>query len=264
MQILLQPRYREAPSVVHAALTGDIALHRVALEGLAAHATGIASGEAMPVGSVEYTHAALELAGLRAPAPLSYPEALRGLLRRNLLASTLEQVHAAGRRVFVKPMATKRFTGFVFEPGLEPSGYEPDAREAFVEFESVRAASPAEPVWVSDVVRFASEWRYCIDGDEIVDGARYDDGADDAAAPDGAVVAQAVRLMREAGGAPCCWSLDMGVLGDGRTALVEVNDFYAIGRYGRSLAPSRYVDMLCRRWREIHAQACATREGARG
>ncbi len=54
---------------------------------------------------------------------------------------------------------------------------------------------------------------------------------------------------------PAGYALDVGVLSDGETALVEVNDGYAPGYYGRvsparacaylELLAARYVQVLC-------------------
>ena len=43
--------------------------------------------------------------------------------------------------------------------------------------------------------------------------------------------------------------MDVGVLDDGRSALVEANDGFAVGRYG--LDPNAYADMLAARWRQL-------------
>jgi hypothetical protein len=56
------------------------------------------------------------------------------------------------------------------------------------------------------------------------------------------------RLLDIAGDA-----VDLGVLTDGRSALVEVNDGFAVGRYG--LEPGAYAEMLLTRWRQLVLQA---------
>jgi hypothetical protein len=43
----------------------------------------------------------------------------------------------------------------------------------------------------------------------------------------------------------------MGVLSTGETAIVEVNDFWAIGLYDRALNPRVYLDLLQRRWNAL-------------
>jgi hypothetical protein len=49
--------------------------------------------------------------------------------------------------------------------------------------------------------------------------------------------------------APVAYALDVGVLSTGETALVEVNDFWAIGCYGFEGLP--LLPMLTQRYREI-------------
>jgi len=50
-------------------------------------------------------------------------------------------------------------------------------------------------------------------------------------------------------GAPVAYSLDFGVTEDGRTLLVEANDFYFLGCYG--LSPLSYALAIADRWKEI-------------
>lgn len=49
------------------------------------------------------------------------------------------------------------------------------------------------------------------------------------------------------------YGIDFGVLADGRTALVEVNDGYGLGNYG--LAKETYLDLCVARWQELTAPA---------
>jgi len=49
--------------------------------------------------------------------------------------------------------------------------------------------------------------------------------------------------------APNAYCLDWGVLQDGRTVLVEMNEGYAFGHYG--LNPISYARMLSARWFEM-------------
>src|SRR3546814_7795613 len=67
--------------------------------------------------------------------------------------------------------------------------------------------------------------------------ARYDpDGADDAPLPDAHDVQQMIRDHHKGEALQerthlCAYSLDVGVLDSGQTALVEVNDAWALGLY---------------------------------
>lgn len=47
------------------------------------------------------------------------------------------------------------------------------------------------------------------------------------------------------------YGIDFGVLDDGRTALVELNDGYALGNYG--LAAEAYLALCIARWEQLVA-----------
>lgn len=87
------------------------------------------------------------------------------------------------------------------------------------------------------------------------------DGADDAPEPDGRLVGEmATDLSDEfryqaddALSQP--FALDVGVLATGQTALVEVNDAWAIGLYENALSPSEYYRFLISRWDSIRSRA---------
>lgn len=51
--------------------------------------------------------------------------------------------------------------------------------------------------------------------------------------------------------APAAFSLDIGVLEPGETALIECNDAWALGYYRGTLSHRDYIDMLWRRWDQI-------------
>jgi hypothetical protein len=81
------------------------------------------------------------------------------------------------------------------------------------------------PIACSEVVEFESEWRCFVLEGRVLDVRRYK------------------GTFRS--------SVDLGVLTDGRTAIVEVNDGYSLGAYG--LAAAHYAQLLQARWREIVA-----------
>ncbi|MFN7976011.1 MAG: ATP-grasp domain-containing protein [Acidobacteriota bacterium] len=58
-------------------------------------------------------------------------------------------------------------------------------------------------------------------------------------------------LQAGAGRARAGYGIDFGVLADGRTALVEMNDGYGLGSY--ALDPDLYTDLLVARWEELMA-----------
>lgn len=211
-------------------------------EMLVRDAEELATGEAVPVGSVEFVREAMRLAGIEEPSNISYPEALR-----KYLAGDVRQLRAGSvlGRHFIKPVRTKLFTGFVFDSMQDPAELDEHDREQHAAF---LALPPDELVWVADPVVFAGEWRYYVRGRRVIGRARYDpDGADVVAEPQAGVVERVLADLPF--DHPC--ALDFGVLDDGRTVLVEVNDAWAIGLYGEAMPAADYLDYLLDRWRRL-------------
>ena len=171
--------------------------------------------------------------------PFDYPENLAPYYGRSFRRTTLgvvrRRLNDGGGSVFVKPAERrKRFTGLVL------GGPE----------DLWRVASVGDNVRVvcSDVVTWLTEWRVFVHGGEVVGVEHYD--GDTALRPDADVVEAVVTALRAT--CPAGFAIDVGVIGEtGRTAVVEVNDGFALGRYG--LDPDAYVDLLVARWRELLA-----------
>ncbi|WP_454912919.1 ATP-grasp domain-containing protein [Variovorax gossypii] len=167
-------------------------------------------------------------------------------------------------------MATKLFTGFVYDPvvAAAPAQANPVVDEHVAEQMAALRKLPADtPLWLAEPVRFQCEWRYYVDArGRILAQARYDaDGADDAPLPTGEVVRCAIDALVAhlvAHGDPHPFALDMGVLENGRTACVEVNDGWAIGLNGHARTPGGmawsargYVEFLLERWHAVVRQS---------
>lgn len=195
---------------------------------------------ALMVGEIPSVEMALRQLGIEPPGEPGYPAALQPFLLRRAWPSTLREVREAledGRGArFVKPRdRLKRFTGIVVDTAADLA--------------RLHAVSASAPVWCADVVRFVSEHRvFVIDGSVI--GMRCYDG-DASISPDPRVVEQAVDAWTQTGAAAAGYGIDFGVLDDGRTALVELNDGYGLGSYG--LGDELYLDLLIRRWEQITA-----------
>ena len=184
----------------------------------------------------------------------TYPFALRAhafagrRIREGALGEVLAEARA-GRVLFVKPRETEKlFTGVVV------GGEQGDACAA----DALARLDPATPVWVSDAVRFAAEYRVyvadgvaracvCYEGDETTHPA-------DA----GAIAAMVAALSAAAGENVAGYSLDVGVVersaggedSERATVLVECNDGLALGLYPGCPAEV-YIDVLVARWREL-------------
>lgn len=238
---------REERVAQQVAMLDDIPLWRSALGELDRYAADLVSGTLVPVGSVEFVRRAMAMAGIAEPANLSYPDKLRAYLHRSLEQRPAGEILG---RLFVKPTATKAFTGFIFDTFGETANlgeHDRSGREAFL------ALDPSVPVWVSEPVAWLSEVRYYVLDGALIGEGRYDDGSDDAPLPAPAVVGEMVRRFSATPDAPVAFAIDAGVLDCGTTALVEVNDAWALGYYSGTLRASMYVRMLWRRWRQLSA-----------
>ena len=195
------------------------------------------SRETLVVGGILPVRTALERLGCPPPLNVDYPDALLPFLRRKVWKSTLRAVRAScmddhlPTPVFIKPITGhKDFTGhtvFKFRDLIKTAGHPLDM-----------------PVWASEVVNFQSEFRGFVRRGKLV-GLRHYTG-DPLCFPDPAVVRDAVATYEASGEAPVAYTIDMGVLDTGETALIEINDGFAFGTYG--LAWDTHARMLRDRW----------------
>lgn len=240
-----QMPYVETRIASQYAMVSDVPIKSAPLAELDAHAGELKGGLLLPVGSVEFVRKAMQLAGISEPGNLSYPEVLQPYLHRRVGQRRAGSVLG---HWFIKPVTTKAFTGFVFDTMANPDTLDGHDRLQYNEFLML---SPDEMVWISEPVVWESEVRYYVIGDEIRGWGRYDDGPDEAAEPDLSVVAEMVKAMANVEGAPASFTLDVGVLSTGETALIECNDAWAVGYYKGSLNYKDYVLMLWRRWEQL-------------
>ncbi len=246
-QIGIQSRETRLAGTV--ALTRDIPQHNCSIEGLSSIAPALldklASGEALPVGSVEFVRSAMALAGFPEPKNFSYPSALHMHLNREV--RQVRAGHVLGHW-FVKPVATKAFNGFVFHTLQNPDLLDQHDRE---QYDAFMRLPPEDRVWISEPVSFVSEIRhYVLDG-RVIGLGRYDDGDLLSPLPDVGVVFDMVCRMNEDSRTPVAYALDVGVLSSGETALVEVTDAWSIGYYSGTLLPEDYLRMLWARWQQM-------------
>lgn len=240
----------EICAAVESAMRSDIRVSALSAEDLlygqipADQRQLLTAGEATPVGSVEFLRSLMKRLGVAEPAPMDYPPELHDFLHREV------RKKAAGlcglEPEFIKPISTKTFTGFVFNVmDSEPTPGSP-LQEDYLAFMALPAE---EKVWASEVVEWASEFRYYVLRDQIVGRARYDDGADSAPEPSEEVAMACIDRLRPLGLA--AYALDLGTFPDGQTALIEVNDAWALGFYRGGISTNDYLSMLAARWRQI-------------
>lgn len=139
------------------------------------------------VGSVPFVKHALRQIGMELPIHTPYPSCLEHLLYRQVRRlSSLREARAmvtAGRRLFIKPAdGWKRFTGFVAE---------------FVDDPRFNGQSKARPVWISDPVRFVSEWRAYVADGELLEVRFADHGGDRTVEPDVILIGDAINALTD-------------------------------------------------------------------
>ena len=238
------PRIEERVAVQYA-MTTDTPLAAVGLESIEEHAHALLEGTALPVGSVAFVRKAMFVAGITEPDNLSYPECLRPWLRRQVKQRRASSVLG---QWFVKPTTTKTFTGFVVDTLGNPDHLSFYDRAQYNVFLSLPGDTP---VWVSEPVKFQSEFRYYVINGAVCGEGRYDNAPDDMPVPDLAAVREMVKVMAGQPNAPVAFGLDVGVLDTGETALIECNDAWALGYYRGTLSHRDYIELLWRRWEQL-------------
>jgi len=159
-----------------------------------------------------------------------YPEELQGYLHRKVESGTLRDLTLERCPVFVKPKYQKLFTGFVCD---DPFDYR---------FKSHRVNNN-EPLWFSEVVNWVSEWRVYVVNGKIGYMSHYNGLR--AAKPRLKRVEEMISKLSAQN-----YVMDIGVLSNGRAALIEVNDGVAVGAYEGCHA-NVYGELLVNRWQEI-------------
>jgi hypothetical protein len=181
------------------------------------------------IGTVEYVKEALRL--LNIPVPKLPRNSNRDSLLLTL-KEALELRESSNTNIFIKPVETKIFTGFVHE------GYN---------YSCIKDVSPDTKVRVYDVFpsTILTEWRAYVHKHEVIHISNY--SGDFFLLPNREYVESIVRCNKA--DFPVAYSLDVGVLADGSNVVIEYNDFWALGNYG---CPNwLYIRCLIDRWREI-------------
>lgn len=100
-------------------------------------------------------------------------------------------------------------------------------------------------LFVSEPVRFVSEWRVFVRYRQVLGATHY--LGDCTVEPDWSIARRAISHFYSE--RPNGYGMDLGVTDDGRTLLVEVNDGFALGSYG--LDDTSYALLLSARWAQL-------------
>lgn len=193
------------------------------------------------VAFIEDTNKYLEKLGLPPKRAMNIPEELnqKCFLHREICEveyDMLEGIHPSEFPLFIKPAG--RAKEFV-------AGVVKSKELADIYFKDLK---PDTKMMCSQVVDFVSEYRcYIINGQ--LKGIKHYLG-DPFIVPSKQVVMDMLKAYTKA---PAGYSLDVGVLFTGETALVECNDGWSLGNYG--LDHSIYSTLLATRWREMIKEA---------
>ena len=199
------------------------------------------------IGSVECVSEALRQLGAVVPEPDYYPDCLRKHLRRAVQRTTVDQARRRlqeGQALFVKSHAWKRFTGQVL---------------GHADIGPLDSLSDTDEVWISEPVRFVSEYRAYILHGQVRGVCQYGE-AEDLVLSDrtSMLIAEAAADLMES--MPrAAHIVDWGLLADGRLALVEVGDAWAVGLYP-GISAGDYAVCLIARWQEMVSQRSANNE----
>lgn len=194
--------------------------------------------DTLVAGGVPVVEAALTALGVAVPPADNLPACLAKYRGRKVWPSTWGELRAKYGKsgppepLWVKPL--RRNKGF---PSL--AVYDAD------DVASAAHLPDSHEVLVSEYVTFVSEWRCFVRGGRILDLCRYQ--GDVFRYPDADVVRGAVADYSRVG--PVAYGIDFGVLTDGRTVLVEVNEGYSLNPYG--LESMEYAELLEARWAQL-------------
>jgi ATP-grasp domain, R2K clade family 2 len=198
--------------------------------------------QSLVVGDMPCIFGALQQLAIPEPLPNDYPASLSEFLHRRVWRSTLEKLEFSLREgicsgIFAKPAnRCKRFKGCVFD-----SEYD---------LFRVYGVSRQEVLLCAEVVRWLSEYRIYVVNSEIRSVDWY--AGDREVAIDLQEVGRAINALDIAGESYAGYAIDFGVLATGETALVEMNDGFAIGAY--QIDSKNYTDLIWARWAQLLSQ----------
>jgi ATP-grasp domain, R2K clade family 3 len=242
LQNLSTKETREVTKAVALSDKDSFSIVRVDISDLKNHRKDLVYG-AVPIGSVEFCREAMKVAGIKEPTIDPYPNISWIPYYRVITKLPASFALSMTDNMFIKPTKLKRFNGFVYNksiPVMELSDHDKEQVKILMKIPDT------EQVYISDVVDFASEFRYYIDSNEVIGFSRYDDSDEegDHLIPDLSVVKNfAIKVNKQHP-----YVLDFGVLKSGETALVELNHFYAIGLYQDGISAKEYLRLLVKYW----------------
>lgn len=142
-----------------------------------------------------------------------------------------KQLVKTGKNIFIKPFDIKLFTGFVLDQMI---------------YTSISGIPDETMVMVYDVFEspIKSEWRCYIHNKKVVDIRNY--SGDLFTVPTESYLESVIKSNVDF---PIAYTIDIGVLENGKNEVIEYNDMWAIGNYG--MPNDTYLRLLKDRYFEI-------------
>jgi hypothetical protein len=221
----------------------DIEIYEIYYEDLDRYVDLLKTG-ALPVGSVEFTEYAMELANIKIPEFDCYDDSIKGLLGRKIYNERLfniEHIINHHKELFIKPRQCKLFNGFIFR-GYDYETYSEHDLEQLKKLKIIDALK--EPLYCSEVINIIAEWRCYINKGKLITICQYDDSEEDLE-PDKSFVDTCLNRIGNK-----TLALDIGMLDNGYFVVIELNDAWAIGKY-QGISDKDYLDFITTRWSEI-------------
>lgn len=166
------------------------------------------------------------------PPVIDYPQELSAYLGRIIVKRKLSDVTNNPDRwpVFIKSQEQKKISGKVIRGPKDLMGLGHQGEDPLI--------------YTSQVLDIKSEYRVFVRYGKILDIKHYH--GDPLRFPSCTTILESIEDYTSA---PDSYGIDFGVLGDGRTILIEVNDAWALGCYG--LEAHLYAKFLLTRWAQL-------------
>jgi len=165
---------------------------------------------------------------------LDYPKEMFQLISRKIVVKTkkefIDQFKIDNEPKFIKPVQTKVFDGIIFG-AIHQESYLHDVNDN-------------ELLYVSDLINILSEYRIYVHNGQMIYSANY--AGDFWKTPSYALTQMYLSSWENK---PVAFAIDVALLSNYKTEIIEISDFWAIGGYG--LYSEDYAEMLRDRYWEI-------------
>ena len=195
------------------------------------------SKEIILVAFIEDTTVYLKKLGINPPLSINIP---------------VECYEQAGRQIGYSIMAEVRYAinsrdqnyPIFIKCAGEHKKFLPTILKKNFDIELLSDVNDSEPVMLSEVVEFVSEYRGYVLNKQLRGIKHY--LGDIRIFPDPSIFDKIIKNFVDQ---PVGYSIDVGVTDDGKTLLIECNDGWSLGNYG--LDDKTYSTLLSQRWHEI-------------